>query len=479
MVFSSAAFLFVFLPVVVCLERVVPGLKAKNAVLALCSLLFYGFGEPAYVLLLMASVVINYGAGRLVAALPGRKKLVAAVAVVLNLGLLCVFKYTDFAIETVNLLPGVSLAPTGILLPAGISFFTFQGLSYVIDVYRDESQVSKSFVKLMLYVAFFPQLIAGPIVKYHDVSLQIDDRETTPALTADGVRRFILGLSKKLLLSNTVGRMADMAFTATAGQLDARSAWLGALCYMMQIYFDFSGYSDMAIGLGRMFGFRFLENFDHPYVSQSIKEFWRRWHISLSSWFRDYLYIPLGGNRKGKGRTALNKIIVFFCTGLWHGASWNFVLWGLWHGAVILAEDALPKKLPGRKVWGRAVTLLTVLLSFVLFRADTLAGAGLMFSQMFTGFQFTVEGAALLRDMATPLNLVVLALSIVCSLPILPKLRELVQSLQQGGGRHAKSQTSGADALEAASYAGVLALLLLCVMNLAGSDFNPFIYFRF
>ena len=252
-VFSSAAFLFVFLPIVFCLSRALRGIRAQNALLALCSLAFYGFGEPGYVLLLLASVLINYVAGLLVAR-PTHKRAAVAGAVILNLGLLCVFKYTDFAISTLNLLPGMSLAPVGILLPAGISFFTFQGLSYVVDVYRDPSQASKSLVKLALYVAFFPQLIAGPIVKYHDVSLQIDNRQATPALTADGMRRFILGLSKKLLLSNTVGQSADLAFTATAQQLDARSAWLGALCYMMQIYFDFSGYSDMAIGLGRMFG---------------------------------------------------------------------------------------------------------------------------------------------------------------------------------------------------------------------------------
>ncbi len=478
MVFSSAAFLFVFLPVVFCLSRVMPGLKAQNALLAVCSLLFYGFGEPVYVLLLLGSVILNYAAGRLVAALPAYKKPAAAGAVLLNLLLLCVFKYTDFAISTLNLLPGVALAPTGILLPAGISFFTFQGLSYVIDVYRDPGQVSKNFINLALYVAFFPQLIAGPIVKYHDVSRQIDHRQATPALTADGVRRFIVGLSKKLLLSNTVGRMADLAFTATAQQLDARTAqqldartaWLGALCYMMQIYFDFSGYSDMAIGLGRMFGFQFLENFHYPYASASMKEFWRRWHISLSSWFRDYLYIPLGGNRKGAARTALNKIVVFFCTGLWHGASWNFVLWGLWHGAVILLEDALPKKLPGRKVWGRAVTLLTVLLSFVLFRADTMAGAGLVFSKM-VSFHGTLQSDGLLRAMATPLNLAVLGACLVCALPVLPWLRGL------GKGRHAKAGQPLL--LEGASYIGAGALLVLCMMNLAGSGFNPFIYFRF
>ena len=470
MVFSSAAFLFVFLPIVFCLSRALRGIRAQNALLALCSLAFYGFGEPGYVLLLLASVLINYVAGLLVAR-PTHKRAAVAGAVILNLGLLCVFKYTDFAISTLNLLPGMSLAPVGILLPAGISFFTFQGLSYVVDVYRDPSQASKSLVKLALYVAFFPQLIAGPIVKYHDVSLQIDNRQATPALTADGMRRFILGLSKKLLLSNTVGQSADLAFTATAQQLDARSAWLGALCYMMQIYFDFSGYSDMAIGLGRMFGFQFLENFNYPYVSASIKEFWRRWHISLSSWFRDYLYIPLGGNRKGRRRTALHKAIVFFCTGLWHGASWNFVLWGLWHGAAILLEDALPSKLPGRKVWGRAATLLTVLLSFVLFRADTLAGAGLLYRQMFTGFTFTLESAALLREMATPLVLATLAVCLVCALPVLPWLRQL------GAGRHARAGEGAM--VEAFSYLGALALLLLCMMDLAGSGFNPFIYFRF
>ncbi len=477
MVFSSAAFLFVFLPVVVCIERLVPGIKAKNAVLAVCSLLFYGFGEPVYILLLMASVVINYTAGRLVTGLPAHKKLTAAAVVVLNLGLLCVFKYTDFLIGTLNILPGVSIAPTGILLPAGISFFTFQGLSYVIDVYRDESQVTRDFVKLTLYIAFFPQLIAGPIVKYHDVSLQIDSRKATPALTADGTRRFILGLSKKLLLSNTVGQAADMAFGAAASQLDARSAWLGAVCYMMQIYFDFSGYSDMAIGLGRIFGFQFLENFMHPYNSQSLKEFWRRWHISLSSWFRDYLYIPLGGNRKGRARTALNKVIVFFCTGLWHGASWNFVLWGLWHGAVLLIEDALPKKCKPRKLWGRLLTLLTVCLSFVLFRADTLSGAGLMYREMFTGFWPTAESTAFLGSMCSVLLFATLAVCVIACLPVPAALRQLLRG-ELSGGRH--DRTAGrATAWEIFSYGGAFLLLVLCVLNLSGSDFNPFIYFRF
>ena len=469
MVFSSAVFLFIFLPVVFVLSRVLPAIRAKNILLLIASLLFYAFGEPVYILLMLASIVVNFTAGRL---LPlcgkGLDKLVLALAVVLNLGMLSLFKYTDFFLTTVNQVFSLEIPLTGIALPVGISFFTFQGLSYVIDVYRDREMCAKSIVKLALYISLFPQLIAGPIVIYHDVANQIDHRETTPELTADGVRRFVLGLGKKLLLANTAGRMADLVFTATAQQLDIRVAWLGALCYCLQIYFDFSGYSDMAIGLGRMFGFQFLENFNYPYVSSSIKEFWRRWHISLSSWFRDYLYIPLGGNRKGKLRTEVNKGIVFFCTGLWHGASWNFVLWGLWHGVFIILEDLLPKGGKVRRAIGHVTTPLIVLLGFVLFRADTLGDAGRIFSQMFTGVDFTLQSDALLRTLLSPLNIVTVVLGTVFSLPLLPK----VKACAQGEGK-------AAAALRAGSYLACGGLFLLCVMNLAGSAFNPFIYFRF
>ena len=468
MVFSSPAFLFVFFPVCFLLYRLLPNLTAKNLLLTLVSVVFYAFGEPVYVLLLLTSVIVNYLCGRIIASGRSRKKLVLVLAVVINLSLLSVFKYTDFAVSTVNHAFGLHLTLPGIALPVGISFFTFQGLSYVIDVYRDETLVSRDFLKLALYISFFPQLIAGPIVKYHDVSLQIDQRKTCPALTADGLRRFILGLSKKLLLSNTVGQMADMVFTAGSSQLDARTAWLGAVCYCLQIYFDFSGYSDMAIGLGRMFGFRFLENFDHPYASASIQEFWRRWHISLSSWFRDYLYIPLGGNRKGKLRTELNKCVVFFCTGLWHGASWNFVLWGLWHGLFIILEDLLPKGGKVRRLLGHGTTLLIVLLGFVLFRADTLADAGLVFSKMFAGTEITLQSAALLRSMLTPYHGFILGVSAVFSLPLLPRVK-----------RFANGSGTVPALLRIGSYGISAALFALCVMNLAGSQFNPFIYFRF
>lgn len=469
MVFSSAVFLFIFLPVVFVLSRVLPGIRAKNILLLIASLLFYAFGEPVYILLMLASILVNFTAGRL---LPlcgkGLDKLVLALAVVLNLGMLSLFKYTDFFLTTVNQVFSLEIPLTGIALPVGISFFTFQGLSYVIDVYRDREMCAKSIVKLALYISLFPQLIAGPIVIYHDVANQIDHRETTPELTADGIRRFVLGLGKKLLLANTAGRMADLVFTATAQQLDIRVAWLGALCYCLQIYFDFSGYSDMAIGLGRMFGFQFLENFNYPYVSSSIKEFWRRWHISLSSWFRDYLYIPLGGNRKGKLRTEVNKGIVFFCTGLWHGASWNFVLWGLWHGVFIILEDLLPKGGKVRRAIGHVTTPLIVLLGFVLFRADTLGDAGRIFSQMFTGVDFTLQSDALLRTLLSPLNILTVVLGTAFSLPLLPRMK----AYAQGEGK-------AAAALRAGSYLACGGLFLLCVMNLAGSAFNPFIYFRF
>lgn len=473
MVFSSPAFLFAFLPVTFLLYRLIPGhgrasVTAKNALLALLSILFYAFGEPIYVLLLLASVVINYLAGRLLS--PGfrGRRLVLCLAVAGNLGLLCVFKYADFAVSTLNRLPGIALPLPGIALPVGISFFTFQGLSYVIDCYRDESLVSRSLLKLTLYISFFPQLIAGPIVKYHDVSLQIDSRETSPALTADGIRRFILGLSKKVLIANTAGGAADLVFTASAAQLDIRSAWLGALCYMLQIYFDFSGYSDMAIGLGRMFGFQFLENFDHPFASGSIKEFWRRWHISLSSWFRDYLYIPLGGNRKGRARTMGNKIIVFFSTGLWHGANWTFVLWGMWHGLFSALEDAnvIPKRLR-ESVLGHVYTMLVVVLGFTLFRADSLAAAGVMFSQMFAGFQFTPAHTLTLISLLDRRTVVFLiaAVLLASGLP-----QRLVERLSKAAPYAVRQW------VRTAAYA---ALFALCVLNLSGASFNPFIYFQF
>ena len=458
MVFSSAIFLFVFLAAVFLLDRVLPDVRLKNALLLVASLVFYAFGQPVYLPLLLASVLLNYCCGRLAA---GRHaKLGVALATLGGIGMMAVFKYADFAIGTVNALLGTHIPLTGIALPIGISFFTFQGLSYVIDVYRDRTLVSRSFIKVLLYISYFPQLIAGPIVKYHDIEKEIDSRRTTPQDTALGIRRFICGLSKKLLLSNAMGQMADAVFALPAGEIGMFAAWTGAICYTLQIYFDFSGYSDMAIGMGRMFGFHFLENFDYPYTATTIKEFWRRWHISLSTWFRDYLYIPLGGNRKGNGRTWLNRFIVFFATGLWHGASWNFVLWGLWHGTFSVLEDSgvLPvKRLRGR-VLGRVYTLLVVVLGFTLFRAETLAGAGAMFAAMFTGIGLGYAGTSTVCALLTPAFVVTFVLALVLSAPLAKKL------------------TPKNDAW---TLVGALALLVLCMLNLSAGTFNPFIYFQF
>ena len=458
MVFSSAIFLFVFLPAVFLLDRLARGVRLKNALLLAASLIFYAFGQPVYLPLLLVSVLLNYLCGLLAA---GRyPRLGVGIAVAGGIGMLAVYKYADFAIGTVNSLFGLSLPLTGIALPIGISFFTFQGLSYVIDVYRDRTLVARSFFKVLLYISYFPQLIAGPIVKYHDIEKEIDARHTTPQETALGIRRFICGLAKKLLLSNAMGQMADTVFALPAGEIGMFAAWTGAVCYTLQIYFDFSGYSDMAIGMGHMFGFHFLENFNYPYASTTIKEFWRRWHISLSTWFRDYLYIPLGGNRKGRGRTWVNRFLVFFATGLWHGASWNFVLWGLWHGLFSVLEDcgALPVKRFKGRLTGRVYTLLVVVLGFTLFRADTLAQAGAMFAAMFTGIGLEWAGTAAVCARLTPVFLLTLAFALALSFPVSKRFQP-------------KNDT--------VTLAGALVLLVLCMFNLSAGTFNPFIYFRF
>ena len=462
MVFSSAVFLFIFLPVVFVLSRVLPGIRAKNILLLIASLLFYAFGEPVYILLMLASILVNFTAGRL---LPlcgkGLDKLVLALAVGLNLGMLSLFKYTDFFLTTVNQVFSLEIPLTGIALPVGISFFTFQGLSYVIDVYRDREMCAKSIVKLALYISLFPQLIAGPIVIYHDVANQIDHRETAPELTADGVRRFVLGLGKKLLLANTAGRMADLVFTATAQQLDIRVAWLGALCYCLQIYFDFSGYSDMAIGLGRIFGFRFNENFDHPYCADSVGTFWRRWHMSLTTWFRDYLYIPLGGNRGGTARTIRNLIIVWFCTGFWHGASWNFVLWGLYFAAWLILERyvlrGVLEKTP--KVLKHVYTLIVVFVGWGLFAMVDLSVCGDYLAACFGNAPlWSAADGFRLRSYAVTLIALMLA-STALGQRLWAKLPRRAEQL--------------------AAPILMMLSLVVCTAYLVDGSYNPFLYFRF
>ena len=469
MVFGSPVFVFFFLPIVYLVYRVLPGVRTRNAWLAIASLVFYAFGQPLYLPLLLVSVLMNYLFGRLLMSPTGiGKRWPVACAVTGNLLLLCTFKYLDFFAQTLNGAFGLTLPLPGIVLPIGISFYTFQGLSYVIDVSREPESGCKSLGKLILYISFFPQLIAGPIIKYHDVSLQINQREMTPELTLSGLARFITGFSKKLLLANTVGQVADKVFALESGALDMRLAWLGAVCYTLQIYFDFSGYSDMAIGLGRMFGFTFSENFNLPYTSRSIKEFWRRWHISLSSWFRDYLYIPLGGNRKGRARTWRNKLIVFFTTGLWHGANWTFVLWGMWHGLFSTLEDAnvIPKRLR-ESVFGHVYTMLVVILGFTLFRADTLASAWRMFRQMFTGVAFTPEHTLTLISLLNGRTVFFGVAAVLLAFGLPQRLTQ--KSLKP-------LPVSARQWLCAGAYA---ALFVLCVLNLSSTAFNPFIYFQF
>lgn len=476
MVFSSVIFLCLFLPMVLGGYYLLPKREAKNLWLIAVSLLFYAFSGLWYVLLLLFSVFCNYLAGLFVS---GRKG-VLYVAVAVNLGVLGFFKYLTFLVRTVDQLPGVAIVVPSIVLPVGISFFTFQGLSYVIDVYRNERLKSTRFRDVLLYIALFPQLVAGPIVRYEDVADEIKGRRHTLEQLANGLRRFIIGLSKKLLIADVCGSVVTLIYSAERSVLDSRTAWLAAVCYLIQIYFDFSGYSDMAIGLGLCFGFHFKENFNYPYISSSIQEFWRRWHISLSTWFREYLYIPLGGNRKGKAKTYRNKLIVFFCTGLWHGANWTFIIWGLWHGFFIVAEDAAKKLLglgkhgknrrnPVETVLKHLYTLLVVLIGFVIFRADNMGQAFSMIGAMFSGICASAQTGLLLAQCLTPLTIFALLLGLVGSTPVLPLVC-----------RKAEQQTGSVYVcLRVLSYAGALALLLVDILHLSAASYVPFIYFQF
>ena len=472
MVFSSAVFLFVFLPAVWLVHTLIPARRtgARNVLLCLASLLFYAYGEPVYILLMLGSVLFNYLAAVLIgrAAERGRgrlKKALTVSAVVLNLGILGFFKYVPWLVSLTNAHTPLALPVPGFVMPIGISFYTFQILSYVLDVSRGEAQVQRSFLKLLLYISFFPQLIAGPIVSYNDIRTQLTERTTTLEGTASGIRRFIFGLSKKLLVSNTAAVLADAAFGADSPS--APLAWLGAFAYCIQIYFDFSGYSDMAVGLASLFGFRIGENFNYPYSAVSIRDFWKCWHISLTNWFRSYVYIPLGGNRKGGARTVLNRYLVFFLTGFWHGANFTYILWGLWHGTLMMFErvtgfERLTEKKALRPLT-RLYTLLCAALGFVMFRAESVGRGFSYLAAMFAGQGRPVDLGALL----TPWTVVILLCGAVLSAPVLPGIRRLAE---QSGRTEIWSGTE---------YVLCLPLFALCVMTLASSTFNPFIYYIF
>ncbi|MFR4595674.1 MAG: MBOAT family O-acyltransferase [Oscillospiraceae bacterium] len=469
MVFSSLLFLYAFLPVCLLLYFLVPGLTGKNIVLLCASLVFYAWGEPVYVFLMLAVAALNWGFGLLLG--KKRSKGLLALCVALNLASLVVFKYAGFLVENCNALFGTALRDPQISLPIGISFYTFQALSYSVDVYRKDVGVQRSYWKFLLYVSMFPQLIAGPIVRYVDVAAQIESRESDPENVFRGVTRFCVGLGKKVLLADHVGQVADQLLGGSFTGATTLGIWLGALMYMFQIYFDFSGYSDMAIGLGRIFGFRYMENFKLPYTSKSISEFWRRWHISLSSFFRDYVYIPLGGNRK---HVYLNLFIVWALTGLWHGASWNFVLWGLYFFVLLCIERLLKKQLskipkPVRHV----LTLLLILISWNVFYHTDLGRLRESFAIFFgfAGSGFTSETTnMLLRN-----NLPLIAICAVgCS--AIPQFTGNVVGLLCAEKRE--------DGIGHKVYAGLtfvfdLALLALATISLAGSSYNAFLYFRF
>ena len=382
MLFSSLVFLWFFLPAAVFLYYLAPGRNAKNIVLFAASLIFYGWGGPRYLLLVLLTALLCYAAGLCIDAAGERtalKKLSVGVFVLITLGILGYFKYYNFFAATAGRLAGKELFPLrDIVLPLGISFYTFQAISYVVDVYRGKSPAQKNLFHMALYHFLFPQILSGPIIKYHQVAGQLTNRNETISIQFYGIKRFVYGLAKKVLLANTFGQSVDYIMGVPSGQMGTLTAWLAVILYTLQIYYDFSGYSDMAIGLGRIFGFYYEENFNYPYLSSSITEFWRRWHISLSTWFRDYLYIPLGGNRKGLGRTCVNLFIVFLATGLWHGASMTFIIWGIYHGLFILSERLWLKKVLDRnpvKFLNHLYAMVVVVFGWLLFRAPSMTYA--------------------------------------------------------------------------------------------------------
>lgn len=472
MVFSSLAFLCVFLPVVFLLALAIRHTSAQNVLLVIASLLFYAYGEPVYVLLMIGTSLFVYVGGLLIGRLEGgARKAVCIVSVGVCLASLGLFKYADWLIGMLNDLFGMPglLPEPHLLLPIGISFYTFQALSYLVDIYRGDVPAQRNLLRVLLYISFFPQLIAGPIIRYHDVDVQLQKRQITLVGVQAGLKRFIVGLTKKIIIADVMAKCVDAIFGMGLDSINAPIAWLGAFAYLLQIYFDFSAYSDMAIGMARMFGFTYKENFNYPYISTSIKEFWRRWHISLSTWLKEYLYIPLGGNRRGRPRTVLNKIFVFVCCGLWHGAAWTFLVWGLIHGAFLLIEEYLPiRKLP--KPLGWLYAMLVVTLAFVLFRAETLEQGAWMIGQMVVGWvPFTTEAWLTWCAQLTPYFVFSLVVGAITAFPVLPFVKERVEQLPFGMQRK----------LDVAGSIVCVCMLAICVLSLAGGAYSPFIYFRF
>lgn len=459
MLFSSLVFLCAFLPLLLFIYYTVPA-NWRNAILVIASLLFYAWGETTLVWVMVSSICCNHFAAILIERMKtaGKRKGVLAVAILCNLGALAYFKYMDFFISNWNFISGMELPLRHIVLPIGISFYTFQGISYLVDVFRGDTVAEKNIFNTGLYISFFPQLIAGPIVKFHEISEYIRVRKETLGDFAAGLQRFIEGLAKKVLIANVMAETADTIFACDPNTLLPQEAWIGIFAYAMQIFFDFSGYSDMAVGLGKLFGFKIPENFNYPYTATSVTQFWRKWHISLSTWFKEYLYIPLGGSRVGTKKTLRNLAIVFFVTGFWHGAGWNFIFWGMWHGAFILMERIVKfdkYKLP---VLGNLYLLLVAFIGWVFFRVETFHDGIAFVRQMFSFGQWNNE-----EMLALPGLFIVMSAIAIFYCTTLPRI---IYTRLQGKGL-------------IVWRAVCCILLLLAILRLAGASYNPFIYFRF
>ncbi|MFA8299083.1 MAG: MBOAT family protein [Hyphomicrobiales bacterium] len=485
MVFSSLLFLFVFLPIVL-IGNYLLKRRLRNYFLLGASLIFFAWGGVSYSLILIISLIINYFTGRLINKYTGsnKAKVILTIGIIINLACLGLFKYANFIVENINyLLPLFKAKPIkdlGIILPIGISFYTFQAISYIVDVYRKEVKVQKKFSDLALYISFFPQLIAGPIIRYQNIEKQLKYRKSNWTNIETGIRRFTLGLFKKVIIANQFGAIADIAFELDANIMNSTDAWIGIIAYTIQIYFDFSGYSDMAIGLGRMLGFHFPENFNFPYIAKSIKEFWQRWHITLSDWFRNYLYFPLGGNRKGYSRTMLNLLIIFFATSIWHGASWNFVIWGMTHGVFMVIERIGFGKVL-EKLWTpiqHLYALLIIIYTRVFF-VTTDFSHGLNYLKKLNQFDFGIASPDLAFKINSPLIIILFIVAVLSStrLPLIT-----LKFIQKGisNTRQYKALNIG---LRSGLYIGELAFVMITIITstimLIADSYNPFIYFRF
>lgn len=468
MIFSSAIFLWKFLPIVFIISFLLSRThlnRLSNIFLLLASLFFYAWGEPRFVLVILLSIFVNWMTGICMDKYGRWRKWILRMGLVADLLILGYFKYLNFLVDIINKIAQRTLIePTDIVLPIGISFFTFQAISYLVDVYRGQVAVQRKLVNVALYISFFPQLIAGPIVKYKDINEQIERRSITADKVADGFRRFIYGLAKKVLISNYLGLVVDTIYGRDIIGISGSMAWVAALFYMFQIYYDFSGYSDMAIGLGRMFGFDFRENFNYPYMSGSIREFWRRWHISLSTWFKEYVYIPLGGNRKGTARTYVNLCAVFFLTGLWHGANYNFILWGIYHGFFSIIERiGLEKWLKKSRILSWTYTFLVVCFGWVLFRVNDVIDALKIVKRLLLPWKYTVQNVSLWEYVDH--RAIFVCICAVLGMGIL--IRYIPEKLKE------KWRFSWIEAVFCIS------LLLLCFVSIASGTYNPFIYFQF